>query len=74
MVRQRLQIKGMHCVGCAMSVDGALEDIAGVRSVRTNFARQFADVEYDEKRVTLAQLIMAVEEAGYQAALAAPGK
>lgn len=67
MTRKRLQIKGMHCVGCAMTVDGALEDLPGVKSASTNYARQTTDVEYDEQKVTEAQLIAAVEQAGYQA-------
>lgn len=69
MKKQRLHIQGMHCVGCAMSVDGALEDLPGVKSASTNYARQTADVEYDEKKVTESQLIAAVEQAGYQAAV-----
>ena len=67
MKNQRLHIQGMHCVGCAMTVDGALEDLPGVKSASTNYARQTADVEYDEKKVTVTQLIAAVEQAGYKA-------
>ncbi|MBI5670081.1 MAG: heavy-metal-associated domain-containing protein [Chloroflexi bacterium] len=67
MKKQRLLIQGMHCVGCAMTVDGALEDLPGVKSATTNYARQTADVEYDEQTVTEAQLVAAVEQAGYKA-------
>ncbi len=67
MKKQRLQIQGMHCVGCAMTVDGALEDLPGVKSASTSYARQTAEVEYDEQKVTEAQLIAAVEQAGYKA-------
>ncbi len=67
MKQQRLQIQGMHCVGCAMTVDGALEDLPGVKSASTSYARQTAEVEYDEQKVTEAQLIAAIEQAGYKA-------
>lgn len=67
MTKKRFQIQGMHCVGCAMTVDGALEDLPGVKSASTNYARQIADVEYDEKKVTETQLIAAVEQVGYKA-------
>ena len=70
MTKKRFQIQGMHCVGCAMTVDGAIEDLPGVKSASTNYARQTADVEYDEKKVTEIQIIPAVEEAGYKAVLA----
>ena len=67
MTKKKFQIKGMHCVGCAMTVDGALEDLAGVKSATTHYARQIADVEYDEGRLTEVQIIAAIQEAGYSA-------
>ncbi len=67
MTQIRLRIEGMHCVGCAMTIDGALEDLPGVRSANTNYARQVVDVDYDERIVSEAQLIAAVAAAGYTA-------
>jgi Cu+-exporting ATPase len=67
MAQIRLHIEGMHCVGCAMTIDGALEDLPGVRSASTNYARQMVDVDYDERIVSEAQLIAAVAAAGYTA-------
>jgi copper chaperone CopZ len=67
MTKQRFQIQGMHCVGCAMSVDGALEELEGVKSATTSYARQVVDVEYDEQMVSEEQILEAVEAAGYQA-------
>lgn len=67
MNKQTLNIEGMHCGGCAMNVEGALEDLTGVRSVKVSLPKQTAEVEFDEKQVNLAQLITAVQQAGYQA-------
>ncbi len=66
MVKGRFQIKGMHCVGCALAVDGALEDLPGVKSASTHYARRIADVEYDERRIGVAEILAAIEAAGYQ--------
>ncbi len=49
-----------------MTIDGALEDLPGVKSASTNYARQVADVEYDDRQVTEAQIVEAIREAGYQ--------
>jgi copper chaperone CopZ len=49
-----------------MTIDGALEDLPGVRSASTNYARQIADVEYDDRQVSEAQIVEAIREAGYQ--------
>ena len=68
-MKKKFQIKGMHCISCAMTVDGAVEDLAGVKSASTNYARQFSEVEYDEKKVTDVQIIAVIEAAGYKAAV-----
>ena len=70
MTKKKFQVQGMHCVGCAMTVDGAVEDLAGVKSATTNYARQVAEVEYDEKKVTEAQIIASIQNAGYNAKVA----
>jgi copper chaperone CopZ len=67
MVKQRFQIHDMHCAGCTMAVEGAIEDLPGVRAANANYARQFADVEYDETKVTETEIIAAVQKAGYVA-------
>ena len=68
MVKKKLRIEGMHCVNCAMIVDGALEELAGVKAASTNYARQCVDVEYDEEQVTVDDLVRAIGAAGYQVA------
>jgi copper chaperone CopZ len=66
MIKQQFRIQGMHCVGCAMTIDGALEDLSGVKSASTSYAKAVVDIHYDEKQVTEQQLIEAVRRAGYQ--------
>ena len=67
MTKQRFQIPDMHCVGCTIAVEGAIEDLPGVKAANANYARQIADVEYDETQITTAAIIAAVQEAGYAA-------
>ncbi len=66
-MKQRFKIQGMHCVGCAMTVDGAVEELPGVKSAATNYARQLAEIDYDERKVSAAQIIEAIQQAGYTA-------
>jgi copper chaperone CopZ len=65
MKSQQFEVRGMHCVGCAMAVDGALEEVPGVKRAATNYARQIVDIDYDEARVTPQQLAQAVSATGY---------
>lgn len=67
MTKKRFQIRGMHCGSCAMLIDGALEDLEGVKSANTSYARQVTDVEYDDSKVSEVEIISAVETAGYAA-------
>ncbi|MBZ0315860.1 MAG: cation transporter [Anaerolineae bacterium] len=70
MVKQQFKIQGMHCVGCAMMVDGAVEDLPGVKSASTNYKRQVAVVEYDERQVSETDILQAIHEAGYSGKVA----
>ncbi|MBX3082118.1 MAG: heavy-metal-associated domain-containing protein [Anaerolineae bacterium] len=65
MKKHKFTVKGMHCVGCAMSVDSALEDVPGVKSAAANYAKQFVEIEYDEKKVAETDMVEAVKQAGY---------
>ena len=48
-----LKIEGMHCVSCAMNVDGELEDLEGVASASTSYAKSEVKVVYDSEKVGL---------------------
>ena len=66
MTKKQIRVEGMHCAGCAMTVDGALEDLPGVESASTSYAKQIVDVVYDETEVTEKALFEAVTKAGYK--------
>ncbi|MGL4635240.1 MAG: heavy metal translocating P-type ATPase [Beijerinckiaceae bacterium] len=60
-----LDITGMHCSGCAGTVEKALERIAGAGNVTVNVAMERADIRGS---VDAAAAVAAVEAAGYGAA------
>lgn len=65
----KLKIIGMHCTSCTMNIDGDLEDIEGIRSAKTSYARQECEVEFEEKSVDVEQIIAQIKKTGYQAEL-----
>lgn len=69
MIKKRFTVKGMHCVGCTIAVEGAIERLDGVKAASANYAREFVDVEYDQERVREEQIVAAVNMAGYDALL-----
>jgi Cu+-exporting ATPase len=62
-----LDIKGMHCGGCAATVQKALQRVPGVREANVNFAVETATIQFDPHQVGVADLIAAVKNAGYDA-------
>lgn len=60
-----LQIDGMTCQHCVRAVNEALTDLPGVTVERVEIGK--ASVELDEARVQPAQVIDAVQDAGFAA-------
>ncbi|HEX9413911.1 MAG TPA: copper ion binding protein, partial [Ktedonobacterales bacterium] len=70
-----LAISGMTCASCARRVERSLAKVRGVTSASVNLATERATVSYDPASVSSADLVGAVDRAGYGAeevTLAAP--
>ncbi|MCC6906226.1 MAG: heavy-metal-associated domain-containing protein [Anaerolineae bacterium] len=63
--KQQFKVEGMHCSGCVMAVEAALEDLPGVKSAKANYVRAVAEVEYDAGQVSQQQMAEALQEIGY---------
>lgn len=61
----RLNVEGMSCGGCVVSVEKALHRVAGVGDVKVSLADKEAVVTGEKLDTT--RLIAAVEDAGYEA-------
>lgn len=61
-----LAIEGMSCASCVGRVEKALKKIAGVQQATVNLATERAFIQ-TSGHVTIADLIQAIEKAGYQA-------
>ena len=62
----RLTITGMHCGGCVKSVTQVLGALDGVEKVNVDL-QGYADIQFDESKVSVSQLIETIEEAGFDA-------
>lgn len=68
MKKLKLKIEGMHCTSCAMNIDFDLEDL-GVKSVKTSYAKQETEVEFDEEKIKPQQIIDQIKKTGYKASV-----
>ncbi|WP_422367437.1 heavy metal translocating P-type ATPase [Pelagibius sp.] len=62
-----LGVEGMSCASCVGRIEKALSAVPGVAAARVNLATERADVDVAPGAVDAAQLIAAVQSAGYDA-------
>ncbi|HLD01549.1 MAG TPA: heavy-metal-associated domain-containing protein [Patescibacteria group bacterium] len=68
MKKLKFKIEGMHCTSCAMSIDGDLEDLLeGIKSACTSYAKQETEIEFEERKVKIEQIIQIIKDTGYSA-------
>src|SRR5262249_13847 len=59
----------MHCAGCVARVEQVLQSLPGVQEAQVNLATEPATLGYEPATTTLAQVMQAVQESGYQVRL-----
>ena len=64
-IKKQFTIDGMHCSSCSLDIDFDLEELDGVVSANTNYARQKSEVTYDPMKVSEKEIIELVEKKGY---------
>lgn len=69
MIKKKFKIIDMHCSSCAMSIDMDLEELDGVKSVRTSYAKAELEVEFYPQKISEKKIIQTVKLSGYTAKL-----
>ena len=67
MVKQVFRVTDMHCSNCVMRIEGLEDDLPGVKSVVASYRKGQMTVEYDETRLSEAQILAEVARLGYTA-------
>jgi copper chaperone len=70
MANIKLRVTGMTCGHCQAKVEQALKGTAGVYSAVVDLQTGEAEIDFEDDAATTAQLITAIEHAGYGARLA----
>lgn len=65
----RLAVAVMHCKKCVANVTEHYEKLDGVEAVDVNLPEQWADVTYDPTRVTLDDLLGALDDTNFKVAV-----
>ena len=60
-----LPVEGMHCTGCAQSIQMGLGAVPGVAAAAVSYAAGQAEVQFDPRQVSLGSLAGAVADLGF---------
>lgn len=62
-----LKITGMECPNCAMTLESLEDKLPGVQRAEASYHKAQMLVEFDEDRVSEAQIRAAIQKLGYEA-------
>lgn len=61
-----LKLSGLHCSSCSLNIDSDLEDLPGVISTSTSYAKQESTIVYDPTLTSPTKFIEVISKLGYQ--------
>lgn len=64
-VRRNFPVQGMGCAACVARVQGTIKNLEGVNDCNVSLASNSAQVDYNPKAITPADIKKAVQDAGY---------
>lgn len=64
---EKFDVVGMTCSACVAHVEKSVRKLPGVNSVQVNLLTNSMSVDYDEKAMNADDIILSVEDAGYEA-------
>ncbi len=62
-----IDVEGMTCEGCSMTINQTLRKMRGIVSAEASFKDKNVKVVYDPKQITLAEIKQAINTLGYKA-------
>ena len=62
-----LAITGMHCNSCASGIQLVLQSTDGVINASASYDNKKGEVEFDEEKTNLENIVKAIEQLGYKA-------
>ena len=67
MIKKTFSVPDMHCSNCSMKLESIEDDLPGVKEINASYHKQQMIVEFDESKLTDADIIAAAKKKGYQA-------
>lgn len=65
--KENIKITGMTCAACSARVERVLKKMDGIKEISVNLATEKAVIEFNSDKLSLNDVIVAIEKAGYGA-------
>lgn len=62
-----LDIQGMHCGSCAAGIQMLLQSTEGVLHASADYSGKSGEVEFDEEKIKMEDIIATIAQLGYKA-------
>ena len=63
--KKTLSISGMSCISCQNKIEKALRKKKGIESVSVRYETGTAEIEYEDKKISLKEIERIIQDAGY---------
>jgi len=64
-MKKTFRVPDMECPNCAMHLEGLEDELPGVKRVSASYKKLTMEVEFDEAKLTVDQIIQAANAIGY---------
>jgi len=64
-MKLKFSVPDMECSNCAMHLEALEDTLPGVRRINASYLKLSMEVDFDEKQLTVEQIIQAAQEIGY---------
>ncbi len=64
-MKRIFRVPDMHCPNCSMLLEGLEDELEGIRRIAASYRKQQMEVDFDETKVTVEQIISAANAIGY---------
>ncbi|HSP47750.1 MAG TPA: heavy metal translocating P-type ATPase [Clostridiaceae bacterium] len=65
-IKRVMEVKGMDCTACALSIEKALGKRDGIERANVNYANEKLYLEYSPAEITMGEILATVKKAGYE--------
>lgn len=68
-MKVKFKVSGMHCSSCSSHVEKSVSAMKGMHSCSVNLLQESMLVDYDESKISNAQIIQVIQDGGYDASV-----